>query len=65
MFNSVNEQIEFEVSMYVRYCQLAANHDYDERWYRMAAHAVFCHIEEMRQTRRQTMLGSFVRSPIS
>lgn len=60
MFNSVDEQISAEVKVYVNYCQAAAKHDEYEPMYKLAAHAVFCHIEEMRQTGRVTVPGRFV-----
>lgn len=61
----VDEQITKEVNMYVKYCELASKHDYQESLYLQAAHVVFYHIQEMRQTGQPTILGSFVQPPIS
>lgn len=61
----LDEQITKEVNMYVRYCELAAKHEADEALYLKAAHAVFYHIQEMRQTGQPTILGRFVKPPIS
>ncbi len=60
---TLEETIRAECLMYVRYCELAAQHDELEHFHRMIAHNIFYHIEEMRSTGQVTPMGRFI-SPI-
>jgi len=53
--------IDMEVEMYVGYCRLASNHDDLESWYRLMAHAVFMHIQDMRQTGKLSYIGKYIK----
>lgn len=48
---TVDEQISEEVKQYVSYCQKACEHDALEHSYRLLAHKLFYHIQELRSTR--------------
>jgi transposase len=61
---SLDEQIDLEVKMYVGYCEAAARHDAYEQQYRMLAHGIFYHIQELRSTKKQSTLGRVIL-PIS
>jgi hypothetical protein len=47
---TVDNIIAEEVNMYVRYCELAAEHEPDEKLHRQLAHVIFYHIQELRTT---------------
>lgn len=64
MMVDLNTQINREVKLYVNYCRAAAKHDEWEDHYRMAAHAIFYHIQEMRATGQVSTFGYVIR-PIS
>jgi len=61
---TVDKLINQEVELYVNYCRAASKHDEWEKHYRMAAHVIFYHIQEMRTTGQSTLLGFRVQ-PIS
>jgi hypothetical protein len=48
---NVKEQIEKELAIYLTYCQMAANHDAYEIYYRHQAHTIFYHIQELRSAK--------------
>lgn len=48
---NLQEQIDKEVNMYLTYCQMAAQHNAYEQYYRNLAHMIFYHIQELRSTK--------------
>jgi hypothetical protein len=56
----IDELITKEADMYLQLCRNAAQHDDQEFLWRMLAHAVFYHLQELRTTSRDR-----TTSPIS
>lgn len=63
--SELEEKIDQEIEMYVRYCQAASRHDAFEQFHRIMAHTIFYHIQEMRQTGKVSSLGDVIQTPIS